>query len=1240
MEGIKRVESRLGGKLNVVNYENSKTENDFVCLESEKSDTEFKQEFVKIVYCGDDVNMDAYKGIVDTGATKTVAGRVWMEAFTEDSDWLEVPRYLENETFKFGNGPLYSSKVGHIIPVMIGKLKTELRVSVVEANVPLLLGLDFQKEYGIVIDTGKQTIYIKATDEEFDMSKNGNHWKLPLRKKRTMHSQAEKLVLHVEMEDLNEKDLRNQVQKVHKNLCHKSEKQMIKLFLMAGKLNKRTRNVIRDVVEQCQVCRKFKKTPPRPKVAMSKAVTTNQVVSLDLKEVRKEKKHILYCVDEFSGYIVAEVINNKEPETIFRTFDRRWVEQGPGIPKEGIFSDNGGEFKNPVMKEAAAQYGIKLSLTAANSPWSNGKNERNHYSVDRNIQKLMEENPNIKLEDAVSKAVYAHNIQINKTGFSPRQLVFGSQGVVPGITDGTPASMEQISDSDEIRRQFASRLEAEEIYRKIDSNERIKKAMTQQTYGYNDHKYYEGEEVFFKEEGKDKWSGPAKVTGQEGSKVRIIHAGYDRTVPACRVLPVNPEKVIVEEVEDVPRLEEGPALAQGLESQRGLDRGTVPTRGLESQGQQDERPGSSQGLESQRKLDRGTLTTRGLESQGRQDERPDSSQGLKSQRGLDEESEAARQLEYQGGLDSGARYDRRPVSESRLQKRPEASRGMEGQHRLAEGPQSARRLEAETIELNQPNVEMRPKRNQIIEFKVGGVMKIGKVSKVGKTTGKDKNRCWIKLRTGTKSEENYDFLKEVQSWKVVNKVTFDNQTIEKATTEHKAENDFHGIWFMNHKECCVEVYETPEDINKVFATNIPTKLHHHPEVLAAKEKELAKWTEFNAAQGVEYTGKEHVISSRWVITRKSDGSVKARLVVRGFEELEYPQSDSPTASNNLLKLFFALAANELMKIKSMDVTSAFLQGEPLKRKVYMEPPVERQQEGIIWKLNKSVYGLYDASRKWFQAVKPELLDLGMKTVSGDEAFFSMMKDGKLVGLCILHVDDFLVAGNSNFLRALDRKLNGRFKFGKVESNRFKFTGLNIEQQEYTILVDQIEFINGIKPIFSPRTGKKSSDEKLNKEEMKLYRGLTGQLSWAADNTRPDLAYDVRELATRNKYASLKDIQKANKVLKKAQKEQIKLKYKPLGPWRNLEIVTFTDSAYRNDEDATKSVGGRITFLRAGKRRCVPLAWKTIQQVCKSVKTAETRSLDFGVEDSLCLAKTVYEIYTGKREKQSGQIPVS
>ena len=77
------------------------------------------------------------------------------------------------------------------------------------------------------------------------------------------------------------------------------------------------------------------------------------------------------------------------------------------------------------MKEAAAKYWINLNLTAVNSPWSNEKNERNHYTVDTTVQKLMEEHPSMKLEDALSKALYAHNLQINWLGCSPRQLVFG-----------------------------------------------------------------------------------------------------------------------------------------------------------------------------------------------------------------------------------------------------------------------------------------------------------------------------------------------------------------------------------------------------------------------------------------------------------------------------------------------------------------------------------------------------------------------------------------------------------------------------------------------------------------------------------------------------------------------------------------------------------------------------------------------------------------------------------------------
>ena len=179
---------------------------------------------------------------------------------------------------------------------------------------------------------------------------------------------------------------------------------------------------------------------------MPKALSINEVVSVDLKERRDMKKQILYMCDEFSGYMVAEVLNNKLPETVVKAFDKRWVREGPGIPDKGIFADNGGEFKNPEMKEIAAKYGLSLKLTAAYSPWSNGKNERNHYTCDIIVDKLMEEDPKLSLEEAVSHAVNSKNMQITGKGFSPRQLMFGKQGVVPGITDYKKLLLKMLKD--------------------------------------------------------------------------------------------------------------------------------------------------------------------------------------------------------------------------------------------------------------------------------------------------------------------------------------------------------------------------------------------------------------------------------------------------------------------------------------------------------------------------------------------------------------------------------------------------------------------------------------------------------------------------------------------------------------------------------------------------------------------------------------------------------------------------
>ena len=78
-------------------------------------------------------------------------------------------------------------------------------------------------------------------------------------------------------------------------------------------------------------------------------------------------------------------------------------------------------------------------------------------------------------------------------------------------------------------------------------------------------------------------------------------------------------------------------------------------------------------------------------------------------------------------------------------------------------------------------------------------------------------------------------------------------------------------------------------------------------------------------------------------------------------------------------------------------------------------------------------------------------------------------------------------------------------------------------------------------------------------------------------------------------------------------------------------MIFTDSSYRNAEQKIKSVGGRFISLANKSGSILPLCWKskTIQQVCKSVKTAETRSLERGLEDGIYLARLNNEIISGR-----------
>ena len=128
-------------------------------------------------------------------------------------------------------------------------MKPYIDVAIVGANVPLLIGLDYGEEWGIVMDVQLGTLKIKCTGKTFKVNTlRGNHWKLKIQNK-TILDDATNLVLHAELVNMKENELKKHIKKIYRNLGHKSEKQLNLLFRMAKQTGPNITAALQEVIE-------------------------------------------------------------------------------------------------------------------------------------------------------------------------------------------------------------------------------------------------------------------------------------------------------------------------------------------------------------------------------------------------------------------------------------------------------------------------------------------------------------------------------------------------------------------------------------------------------------------------------------------------------------------------------------------------------------------------------------------------------------------------------------------------------------------------------------------------------------------------------------------------------------------------------------------------------------------------------------------------------------------------------
>ena len=321
--------------------------------------------------------------------------------------------------------------------------------------------------------------------------------------------------------------------------------------------------------------------------------------------------------------------------------------------------------------------------------------------------------------------------------------------------------------------------------------------------------------------------------------------------------------------------------------------------------------------------------------------------------------------------------------------------------------------------------------------------------------------------------------------------------------------------------------------------------------------------------------------------------------------------------------------------------------------IYMKPPadpVSRQavpewrDPDLVYQLTAPVYGQANAPRRWYLHVLRILTELQWERHSLDPCCFLQRRDGAVVSILGVHVDDIICACLPGWDELLER-VRKSFKWGsECEKDDFIFVGRRIARQAdngYTI--DQVHYVADI--ILTKI--KMDPSEKLSDhpELITEFRSGIGSLQWMAGTTRGDLAADTSLLQKSPQELTVQDLLSVNKVLKyvKATANTF-IKVNPI-PVEELVFVAYGDSGWAN-APGNKSQGG-LAILATDKRALHEtraaslLEWKSYrhQRVLRSTLAAEAASLDRAHDVGMYMACSFSEMTDANYKAAEKGIPI-
>ncbi|GJR03857.1 putative ribonuclease H-like domain-containing protein [Tanacetum coccineum] len=260
---------------------------------------------------------------------------------------------------------------------------------------------------------------------------------------------------------------------------------------------------------------------------------------------------------------------------------------------------------------------------------------------------------------------------------------------------------------------------------------------------------------------------------------------------------------------------------------------------------------------------------------------------------------------------------------------------------------------------------------------------------------------------------------------------------------------------------------------------------------------------------------KRAIRKKWVYRNKKDerGIVirnQARLVAQGYtqeEGIDYDEFFALVARIEAIRMFLAYASFKDFVVYQIDVKSAFLYGN-IEEEIYVcQPPGVEDPEfpDRVYKVEKALYGLYQAPRAWYETLSTYLLDNGLQIGQIDKTLFIKRIKGNIL-LVQVYVDDIIFGSTrKEMCTEFKNMMHKKFQMSSIGELTF-FLGLQVTQKDDGIFISQDKYVDEILKMFGVSIVKTAStpmetskpllkDVKAKDVDVHLYRSMIGSLMY-------------------------------------------------------------------------------------------------------------------------------------------------